>query len=289
MITINNIMAAPGLEDLAVMAGRNGLDREVRTVTVLDAPDGPKWLKGNELILSSAYLFENNSQLLKEYVSDLINVGASGFGIKMGRFVDGIPKEVAALADQWDFPILKIPYKLVWTDVIAPFYQLRYGLEEAPLPARIEPEAIGPIVEAGKLGPRRLMSCLSRLFALPMLLAAKDGEITEDNGLDGADKLMQLSRDSAYFPENAGKEIARLGEFYVLSYQVPVRRKDQPKYLIVGGGSREALRELGRLFELLTVLVGDGGAERQDEDCLYRYFLTRLVGGRLSREDIAAF
>ncbi|MGL5513051.1 MAG: PucR family transcriptional regulator ligand-binding domain-containing protein, partial [Sporomusa sp.] len=62
MITLKDLLH--NLDEIIVVAGREGLNKEISTVTVLDAPDSPKWLKGKELILSSAYMFRDDNQCL---------------------------------------------------------------------------------------------------------------------------------------------------------------------------------------------------------------------------------
>lgn len=288
MISVHDIIATPSLADIVVLAGKNGLDREVLSVTVLDAPDGPKWLKGGELILSSAYLFENNNVLLMDYISELIEVGASGLGIKIGRFVNSISKEVADFADAHAFPILKIPYKLVWTDIISPFYKLRYGLEQPQPPIRMDPEIIGTIVEASRWGTRRLVERLTELYRLPLSLI-KHAEIIEDNGIAGVEQIAAIMKWPTFFPENAVGELYEEGGFWISFYQVPLKYAGKTEYIAVGTQNKDTIAQVTRLFELLAVLMNQQDIAPWDETQHYRRFLMRVVSGELTEEEVRSF
>src|SRR5699024_4862963 len=146
---------------------KNGLSREISKVTVLDAPDGPKWLKGNEFILTSAYIFKDSSQLYN-FIIELINVGASGLGIKVDRYLIDISDESIELANKNNFPIVPIPYKLVWSDIIGVFYELWYGTKKDQNLKKYEIGEMESIYEAFTWGSYQLMMKLTKLYSVPM-------------------------------------------------------------------------------------------------------------------------
>ena len=82
MITVEKLLEMPVLSGLKVVAGRQGLDREVKVVSVMDAPGSYKWLKGGELLLTTGYLYGADSGILHYQLNNLIEAGASGLGKK---------------------------------------------------------------------------------------------------------------------------------------------------------------------------------------------------------------
>lgn len=124
-VRIKDIIDVMSNAGVKLLTGKQSVDREITKVTVLDAPDGPQWLKGGELILTSAFIFSSGSSSLIEFVRDLIHKGACGLGIKTNRFITQIPEEVLLLSETAGFPILYIPPHLVWSDVIDAFYQTK--------------------------------------------------------------------------------------------------------------------------------------------------------------------
>lgn len=289
MIRVRDIISAPGLSDIMIIAGLNGQDREVRTVTVLDAPDGPKWLKGNELILSSAYLFENNAPLLMEYVTQLYEMNASGFCIKMGRFVNTIPTEVESFANKHNFPILKIPYKLVWTDIISVFYELQYKLWQPSHVIRYDPESVASLVEALKWNSHRLVERLTELFRLPLVLVDSSGSIQAENDMYGVSHVKSLLQSQGFFPENAVNETHEHGGLFISVQQVPALCTGTNEYLIFGVSTREGIQEMSRLFMLMERFLSVEGGSAQDEKQIYRHFLMRVMSGKITAGEIKSF
>ncbi len=119
-ITLEEILSFSEYEDLEVIAGRDGLDRKVSTVTILDAPDGYKWTKGGEFVITSGYVISDDPEKLKEIIISLDELGASAFGIKMNRFIKEIPPAVLKKADQLNFPIISIPEYYPFKNIINP-------------------------------------------------------------------------------------------------------------------------------------------------------------------------
>jgi len=130
MITFDMLLKTPALETLTVIAGQDGLGHEVRVISVMDAPDSYKWLRGGEFILTSAYLFGGDARFLELNLMNLIEAGSSGLGIKKNRYLRKIPENIISIANQYRFPIIEIPYDFGWSDIINVFYELLYGLTE---------------------------------------------------------------------------------------------------------------------------------------------------------------
>ena len=53
-MTISDFLNLPNFSDLNLLAGKNGLDRELTNVTVVDTPDGTNWLNGGEFVITTA-------------------------------------------------------------------------------------------------------------------------------------------------------------------------------------------------------------------------------------------
>ena len=115
MITLKQLLKESVLSDLSLLAGNAGLDNAVRAVSIMDAPDSHKWLKGGEFILTTAFLFGGDEKLLEHFIMNLIEAGSGCLGIKKGRFLNKVPENVALLADQKQFPIIEIPYRFGWS------------------------------------------------------------------------------------------------------------------------------------------------------------------------------
>lgn len=120
MIKLKEILQMPAFKDFKVIAGHEGIGRDISTVSVMDAPDIYKWMKGGEFLITSGYAVKDQPDYLKSLIMNLETWGASAFGIKIERFIHEFPQEALAEADRLGFPIVAIPYEFAFTDVINP-------------------------------------------------------------------------------------------------------------------------------------------------------------------------
>lgn len=119
-LVVRDLLDMSELEGIRLLAGASGLERPVRNVNVMEAPDISRWLHGGELVLTSAYLARENPEQLLSLVNDLNAAGAAALGVKLGRFIGQLPEQVKDTADKIGLAILEIPIQLAFTDVITP-------------------------------------------------------------------------------------------------------------------------------------------------------------------------
>ncbi|MDR1029148.1 MAG: PucR family transcriptional regulator [Clostridiales Family XIII bacterium] len=107
-----------------MLTGDGGLNNEVRVISFIDAPTSIEWLKGKEIILTTAFLYQEDEQALYQFIQNLINKNVAAVAIKLGRYIKTVPDSIRALAERNNFPIISIPYEMVWSEVIDRFYAL---------------------------------------------------------------------------------------------------------------------------------------------------------------------
>jgi purine catabolism regulator len=104
-------------EKATLVAGAEGLDRVVTFVTIMEAPDFHEWVDGGEFILTTWYAFSQKPELQLRAFSQLADKIAA-IGIKVERFVDKIPDEIVALAEEKQVPVLAIQRDTKFREVI---------------------------------------------------------------------------------------------------------------------------------------------------------------------------
>lgn len=289
MICLTDLLKTPDLADLTVIAGHQGLSRQINTVTLLDAPDGPKWLKGGEFVLTSAYIFDNDYRLLEEYVRALIENHASGLGIKKGRFMDLIPEKILKMADDHEFPMVQIPYRYVWTDIIAPFYRLKHDPHNRVKPISIEPDMILPIFEASKWGAKRLLPQLTDLLGLPAVIYKQDKSRLLSNEINGVDQIELAVAGLKALPERKHQRPVRVDDFFCSFYCLPRSYHGLKEYLAVASVIEEDLVELDKLMALLENLSGNDITAPREKSGLYKNFIYKIVIGEITVDEITLF
>lgn len=103
------------------IAGHKGTHNSITGINIMDNPDTVPWLKKNELILSTGYIFLS-TQIYKSIIRDLHNQGCSGLGIKMNRYIDEIPTEMIQQANELGFPIFSIPFSSTMEEIVNVVY-----------------------------------------------------------------------------------------------------------------------------------------------------------------------
>lgn len=117
-ISVREVLDADFFKDFKVIAGHTGLNKQIQGIAILDAPDGYLWTRGREFVISSGYIFMQNPGLMEEYVKTPYFRNASCLGIKLGRYIKEIPDEILKEFDKHEVPLLSIPSKDSWMDIM---------------------------------------------------------------------------------------------------------------------------------------------------------------------------
>lgn len=289
MISLKDLLKVPSLSELTVIAGANGLDRKISTVTLLDAPDGPGWLTGGEFVLTSAYIFDNNYDRLEEYIMSLIEKQAGGLGIKTGRFLSEVPDRIVELAGEHRFPIVQIPYNLVWTDIISPFYKLKYGLYDHNKPIAVDADMVLPLFEAGRWGGKQLLLQMTEMFQLPIAVYRHNKTPMLNNGMHGVHQIEAAAAELKAMPERGHPELVAMGSVYCIFFCLPPSYNKEREYLAVASEREGDIEELRKLFELLERLGSKETMAFTESEDIYRALLHNLVTSDIAPEEIEAF
>lgn len=117
-VSLARLLLSPFFSRSAVLAGEKGLSNKVSSVTVLDSPDAPKYLKGGELVITTAYSLLNDPATQQAVIQDLAIHGAAGLGIKLRFFNNELPKVMKDKGDELNFPIISLPDEYAYTDIL---------------------------------------------------------------------------------------------------------------------------------------------------------------------------
>lgn len=118
-VSVKEILSSKFFKEYYIISGEKGINREIQGVVLMDAPDGYKWCKGKELMLTTGYFFVDNTELFKDVIKFMYENGAAAIAVKTDRFLDTIPAEVLKLSNKLGFPIIFVPAHTAWMDVIA--------------------------------------------------------------------------------------------------------------------------------------------------------------------------
>jgi purine catabolism regulator len=119
-LPLRKMLAMPAFKEFTVLAGKKGLTRIVTSVSVMDAPDISDWLKGGEILMTTGYIMKDDLSQFINLIISINHANAAALFIKMKRFIDDLPREIYDIAEKLNFPIISMPLKYAFTDVINP-------------------------------------------------------------------------------------------------------------------------------------------------------------------------
>lgn len=110
MFTVADLLKLPDAGGITLVAGTGGVGKEISRTNIMDNPDTFDWLISGEFLLSTGYVFPEDSELRRGMVRKLAEIGCSGLGLKTRRYLPAIPACMIEEAEALDFPLLELPF-----------------------------------------------------------------------------------------------------------------------------------------------------------------------------------
>lgn len=111
---------AEPLRRAKILAGHRGLDRVVEAVNVMEVPDILEWVRPGELLVTTLYPLRDDAAAVESLVPRLAEKGLVGLAITPESYIDKIPECMVEAADRLDFPLIELPPKVSFIDIIQP-------------------------------------------------------------------------------------------------------------------------------------------------------------------------
>lgn len=128
-ITLRWLIHESKLDNLRCVACAEKLNTPVISVNILDNPDVVKWIKANEIVLTTGYIFKDSPERQRKIVQDLAGTGCAALGIKIKRFFKSIPPVMIEEAERAGLPLIEIPFFYSFSDISKTVFNRLY-LEE---------------------------------------------------------------------------------------------------------------------------------------------------------------
>ena len=103
--------------EMKLVAGEEGLDREVLWTHMVDSDTISAFLQGQELTFTTGIGISEKLPLLK-LVQEVYRNGASGIVINIGPYVDKIGQDVLDFANEKAFPVFEVPWKIHMAEIM---------------------------------------------------------------------------------------------------------------------------------------------------------------------------
>lgn len=225
-VPLRSLLSIPSLRGCRVLAGGQGLDREVRRVNVMEVPDILPWVKPHELLLTTGFPLRaaggEQAEALCRLIEDLDERGLAAVAIKLNRYLDDLPTEMLRLADRRGMPVLRLPDGIAFDDVITDVFTELLDRQSSALTRADElHRALAAIVLEGGDLPQ-ITDEVARLLEAAVLICTPDGRVLADSGANEAREALgrlplfdptgrlrvEQLRLGAQFPPGGGGELA---------------------------------------------------------------------------------
>lgn len=107
--------------DMVLLAGKGGAENTVRWVHMVEDREVPDFLNGGELIFTTGIGHIEGDDRMLEFTRNLHTHGAAGVVFNIGPYIKRIPPDVIKYADENDFPVFTLPWRVHIIDITYDF------------------------------------------------------------------------------------------------------------------------------------------------------------------------
>ncbi|GIM30345.1 purine catabolism regulatory protein [Clostridium polyendosporum] len=117
------------LNNFKCVAGKSNLNNKILSVNVLDNPDVIRWIKKDELVLTTGYIFKDDTEAQINIIRELKETGCSALAIKIKRFFETIPSIMIEEAEKVGLPLIEVPFYYSFSEISKTIYNAIYSQE----------------------------------------------------------------------------------------------------------------------------------------------------------------
>lgn len=122
-LSINEILTFGGLNDAEIIAGKNGATNLVESISVLEVAESKisKWVKKNELYITSFYAIRDNVEMQKIVIETLAKFNCCGLVIcHINMWIKEFDKSIIELCKKLDFPLIVAKSETSFVEILNP-------------------------------------------------------------------------------------------------------------------------------------------------------------------------
>lgn len=121
-MNVEQLLKTSEFKNFKLIAGAGGSCREIRAVNVIDSPDCHSYFQGGEFLLTNTYIMRDDISILKEITAACAKIGVGAIGIKLARFIQELPDDYIAMANELNFPVILLPVDVTFESIINRVY-----------------------------------------------------------------------------------------------------------------------------------------------------------------------
>ena len=118
MFRCRDLLTLPSLAKAKVIAGHEGLNRDIRWAYKPETMNFAEWIHGHELLIISSALIDREDFDLEKLLSESVRLNMSGILLLIGEeYIHRVSKKFVAFADENHMPVFVLPWNIPLIDV----------------------------------------------------------------------------------------------------------------------------------------------------------------------------
>jgi purine catabolism regulator len=188
--TVSDALKIGPLSRARVLAGMEGLHRPLSYVNVMEVPDILKWVRSDELLLTTLYPLRDMTISPRELIRELSQRNLAGIAVKIGRYVERVPDEMIEAAQRENLPLLELQPDISFNDVINSLLGEILNAQASRLQlSQAIHQRFTEIALAGG-GLNEIAESLAILVHSPTLIIAPDRQVLASSEASNSDGLL---------------------------------------------------------------------------------------------------
>ncbi|WP_042202468.1 PucR family transcriptional regulator [Paenibacillus camerounensis] len=250
VFSVRDALRRPLFAEAEVIGGRNGLNRAVRWVHVLESASFESLIHGEEMILTTGMGASADIGASLAFMQNLIDKNAACLCIELGVYFSTIPQEMIDLAARHDFPLIVFTRTVRFVDITLDLHSLIINRHHRMLQ---ELESISREFH------RLTLTSQGTLKVLQLLCKSTRTQIV----------YMQLQGKPLFFPAlPPDEQLPLLGFFESLGDELEGVQPDAAPYTREFGNRIIALKPVGALDQTWAYIMMVCNHKPQEFDCL---------------------
>ncbi|WP_020617107.1 PucR family transcriptional regulator [Paenibacillus daejeonensis] len=117
-LTVGELFRMSHFKEAVILGGREGLDRLISRINVMEVPDVIDWVRPGEFLVTTGYPFRNRVEMIAPLIAQLAERGVVALGVKTTRFIGEVPAEAIEAANRHGLPLIELPADMAFSDVV---------------------------------------------------------------------------------------------------------------------------------------------------------------------------
>lgn len=173
-VTVEEVL--PLIPGSRVVAGAAGLGRVVRSVSVMETPDGAGFTRPGDVVLTALYAFRDDPGAQTRLVAELDARGIAALAVKRS-YVTSFPEGMLAEAERLQLPLLALPPDVSYSDTVRAILTHIVNRQAAVLQRQHEVYRVMIKAVLEQQGLPALAQNLAELLGDPVAIADVHGEL----------------------------------------------------------------------------------------------------------------